>query len=227
MKDAAPVTNDAKRNNRYCPSARRRPLAALDAGAERLPGLSLHQQPDGQSDGDVDQACQPYCPGQTEKTDEEETACQYADCRAQAVREIEQRKDLSRFLRHQPYNAGAHQRKGHPEQDRLGQNQQGGQCPFVGIRGGSGVEQRNDAGIGELHSLIKDGMEKKCGQADQTLRQRVAEQQLLPPHGISAANPGTEGHPAHEDGQDQCLGIGRVSEKELQVMGPDRFVDES
>ena len=189
--------------------------------------MSLHQQPDGQSDGDVDQAGQPYCPGQAEKTDEEKTACQYADRRAHAVREIEQRKDSSRFLRRQPDDAGAHQRKGHPEQDRLGQNQQRGQRPFVGIRDGSGVEKRNDAGIGDLHGLIEDGMEKKREQADQTFRQCVADQQVLPPHGISAANPGTEGHPAHEDGQDQCLGIRRVSEKQLQVMGPDRFIDQS
>src|SRR5258708_39804170 len=70
-------------------------------------------------------------------------------------------------------------------------------------------------------------MERKPRKPDQACSERIAAQQISPACRPPAAEPRPDRHPAHEQRQHQRLRVGRVAEKEFQVVAPDRLVDES
>src|SRR5438445_278595 len=56
--------------------------------------------------------------------------------------------------------------------------------------------------------------------------QRVTDEQVAPAPRPTRSEPRPERHPAHEDRHDEGLRMRRMSEEELQVVRPDRLVDE-
>jgi hypothetical protein len=64
-------------------------------------------------------------------------------------------------------------------------------------------------------------MEQQAADANRALGQRISPQQALTTTGTAAGPPRSDGHASHEDRQYECLGVGRMAEKELQVMGPE------
>src|SRR5258708_30364630 len=70
-------------------------------------------------------------------------------------------------------------------------------------------------------------MERKPRKPDQAFSERIAAQQISPACRPPAAEPRPDRHPAHEQRQHQRLRVGRVAEKEFQVVAPDGLVDES
>src|SRR5258708_20358079 len=70
-------------------------------------------------------------------------------------------------------------------------------------------------------------MERKPRKPDQACSERIAAQQISPACRPPAAEPRPDRHPAHEQRQHQRLRVGRVAEKDFQVVAPDRLVDES
>src|SRR5262245_54248791 len=70
-------------------------------------------------------------------------------------------------------------------------------------------------------------MKRERREPDQGFGERVAAQQVLPALRPAAAQPGADRHPAHEQGEHQRLRVRRVAEEQLEVMAPDRLVDEA
>src|SRR5213082_3686070 len=70
-------------------------------------------------------------------------------------------------------------------------------------------------------------MEPKPRKPDQAFRECISAQQISPAPRPPTAEPRPDRHPAHEQRQHQRLRVGRVPEKEFQVVAPDRLVYES
>ena len=73
----------------------------------------------------------------------------------------------------------------------------------------------------------KDWMKRQRQHADDAFDDGVAQQQIAPALRHATTEPGTERHATHEDAQHQALRVSRVAQKELEVMGPDRLVNQS
>jgi hypothetical protein len=69
-------------------------------------------------------------------------------------------------------------------------------------------------------------MEQERREADQSLGERVAPQEISPTPRQAATKPGADRHPAHEERKHQSLRVRRVAEEKLEVVAPDRLVDQ-
>jgi hypothetical protein len=69
-------------------------------------------------------------------------------------------------------------------------------------------------------------MKEKGGNADQRLGKRIAEERIGEARRPASAIRRAGRHAAHEDREHQRLRVGRVAEKELQIMRPHRLVDQ-
>src|SRR5215207_3331433 len=70
-------------------------------------------------------------------------------------------------------------------------------------------------------------MERDRGEADHPLDISVNRQWVTPAVGPAGREPRAPGHAAHEDREHQCLRVRRVTQEELDVVRPDRFVNQA
>ncbi|MBI2320050.1 MAG: hypothetical protein HYU75_24380 [Betaproteobacteria bacterium] len=188
--------------------------------------FAARKQPHHRGKAEVDRACRLHRTREAEAVDHDEAARQDARGGAQAVGEIEHRKRLARRGRIAPDEPGAHQGESRSEQDRLRQDQGAGERPF-GKGSQRFIAQRGkQLGIGGVGRRDEDRVKHDRGESDQRFGDRVSGEQVLPASRVAAAQPGADRHAAHEQGEHQRLRIGRVAEKELEIVAPDRLVDE-
>ncbi len=95
-------------------------------------------------------------------------------------------------------------------------------CDGRGAMPSAGITRANDRSVDADEDLV----EYEPEQADDRLDERVTEQQLRS-RAESRDEPGAERHAAHEDRQHECLRVRRVAQEQLQVVRPDRLVDEA
>ncbi|TMH88808.1 MAG: hypothetical protein E6H44_09035 [Betaproteobacteria bacterium] len=69
-------------------------------------------------------------------------------------------------------------------------------------------------------------MESEREQADHRFDPRVDEQRIDEALGEASRSCGADRHAAHEHGKDERLRVRRMAEKQLQVLRPDRLVDQ-
>jgi hypothetical protein len=167
-----------------------------------------------------------YGAGQSQSCDHEKAARQHADGGAQTVGEIEHGERCARRIRMAADEAAAHQRKGHAQQNGLRQDQRGAQTPLEPGGGKFGSQRRQDGVESRAGCGDEQRMERKRAGADDGFGKRIADEQVFPAPGETAAEPGTDGHAAHEYRQHQGLRIGGMPQEQLEVMAPDGFVDQ-
>src|SRR6266480_1110817 len=164
---------------------------------------------------------------QPELLDHEEPARQHADRSPEAVGEIEHRERFAGRRWIAPDQPGAHQGKGHAEQNRLRQDQESGERPLEKRRRNLAAECRQNVRVGGVRRGHEDRVEREGREPDQAFRERVAAKEISPGSRPAAAEPRPDRHAAHEQRQHERLRVGRMPEKEFQVVAPDRFVDEA
>ena len=69
-------------------------------------------------------------------------------------------------------------------------------------------------------------MKQQCDDTDDRFDSRVGQDRYTQASRVDTGQPRAYRHATHEDDQHQRLGVGRVPEKELEIMGPDRLVDQ-
>src|SRR5207248_2903576 len=155
------------------------------------------------------------------------SAAEHPDDRAEAVQEIEQR-DLAAGERWiQPQHAGRHERKRRPEQDRLRQDEKPGEEPLRPAPVIARACRRQQRVVSPVCGRDEEPVEEERGQADKKLSRGVGEEGTSNALRVMAREPRPERQAADEDDQHDRLCVRRVSEEELEVMAPDRLVDEA
>src|SRR5688572_364528 len=124
------------------------------------------------------------------------------------------------------HDAPAHQGKRRPQQDRGGQDEERTEPPLEGIDESGAAERRHGALIRPSGRGDEATMEDERKHTYAELRGGVADQEVAQAVRPPADEPGAQGHAAHEDREDQGLGVCGVAEEELEVVAPDRLVDQ-
>src|SRR5258708_5474868 len=123
--EAAPVRSATARKSRK---------GAAPSESRPAPGRALigavGEQPYGSGEGEIQDPGGLHGAWQPQLLDHDESACQHADRRPEAVGEIEHRERLTGRRRIATDQPGAHQRESRAEEDRLRQNQQSREGPF-------------------------------------------------------------------------------------------------
>jgi hypothetical protein len=125
------------------------------------------------------------------------------------------------------HEARAHQREGHAEQDRLRQDEQARDGELRAEREPFVPEAREEMVVRPVRDDDKNGMKHQRSETDRRLDDGVAGERVGDARGPAAAIRRAGRHAAHEHREDQRLRVRRVAQEELQVMRPDRLVDES
>jgi len=89
------------------------------------------------------------------------------------------------------------------------------------------ADSGDEGTVRELNDRDEGIVENQRADPNDPLRNSITPKQILPSPGIPAADPGTQGHPPHEDRQNQGLGVGSMTQEQLQIMGPDRLIDQA
>ncbi len=208
---------------------RRRGGRARGGGRRGLaPGTGAPpQQPYAGGQHEIDQAGghdrtrQPRCRDQAVAAD------QHADGRTEAVGEVQPGQGPARRGGAEPHQPGADQGKGGAKQHRLRQHDQAAQAPLDQVDSQRRIEPRDEGVEHQRLHGAEDVIEDQGGDSQRGLDGAVGEQGLPAARAAAADQPGPQGHAAHEDHQHQGLGIGRMPQEQLQVVRPDRFVDQA
>ncbi len=203
----------------------RRGLRAARRGEDRRQraGEEAHRR----GDGEIEHAGAAQRARQARPGDEDEAARQHAERAAEAVREVEHRHRLARAPGMRAREAGAHQREGRAEQHRLRQDQRRCEDELGGERSAGPAERRQERIVAPACERDEKRMEDEREHADRALGERVDEQRIGDARRAARAQRRAGGHAAHEDRQHERLRVRRVAEIELQVMRPDRLVDQA
>jgi hypothetical protein len=185
------------------------------------------EQPHRRREAEVDHARGAQRAGQADPGDEQEAARQHAERGAEAVGEVEHGHRLARGLRERAHQPRAHQRKRGAQQHRLRQDEQAGEGELRDEHRGVAAERGQERAVGPLGECDERLVKAQCGHADHRLGERVAGERVAQARREARAGGRTDGHPAHEHRQHQGLRVGRVAEVQLQVVRPDRLVDEA
>ena len=180
-----------------------------------------------QGQRDVEAARQRNRSRQTQQTNQPEARTQHTERTAQAVGKVKRGNTLARLLGKAPDQARAHQGKGHAQQHRLRQDQQRADAPFHRRDLRCGAQMRDQLVQRQINRCNKDRMKNKRQQADDAFNDGVAQQQIAPALRQAATKPGTQRHATHEDAQHQALRVSGVAQKKLEIVGPDRLVNQS
>ena len=224
MNDARPVSSAAARQQRV----RRRRAPAARTGARR--GGRPGKQRDRNRERQIDDARGAQCARQADPCDQDETARQ----RRPQPRPGCWKNRASRSLRRAPaWCAPAPALiSGKVAPSRTDCGRISAQRPERRLarrrRGAPGrAEGRQQHGVGPSRGGDEDLVKRERAQADHRFDRRVSRGADCECAWKSARTAGrTERHAAHEHDQHQRLRVGRMPEVELQVMGPDRFVDQ-
>ena len=127
----------------------------------------------------------------------------------------------------EPQDRGAHEREGHPEQDRLRRQHRRGEHPLRRAERAHllarGRQQRRVAPVGDRDER---GMENEREEPDRALDPRIGPQRIANALGEARAERGPGSEASNEDHQDERLGVRGVAKEELDVVRPDGLVDE-
>ena len=143
-----------------------------------------------------------------------------------AVGEVEGGDRRAGQARVQAHDPGAHQREGHSQEHRGGQDEQGRQQQLQGANRRGGAEGRHEGAESQSGDPLEQWLEQQAQNADHRLGGGVPAEQVAPADRVPAREPGAQGEAAHEEGDDETLGIGGVPEDQLEVAAPDRLVYE-
>ena len=163
---------------------------------------------------------------QADCVNQQETADEHADGRTQAVGEVQGRQSFPGPIRPAADDATADEGERHAEQYRLRQDERGSQGPFVGLNPGGRGKRGYRRGKGEIRGGDEDGMKAEAQHADQTLDHAHRSAKSPDAHGVMRNDPRSNRHAPHENGEHERLCVRGVAQEELQVVRPDRFVDQ-
>jgi hypothetical protein len=161
-----------------------------------------------------------------EPAEQQERRCQGTGCGADRVGEIEHRQVVAARLGAAPDHCAAHERKRHAEQHGLRDDEHRAQCVLIDFDRRRRAERGYDVihrGVGEHDEYL---VKRQRGEADDRFDPAVGGKQVGDALAHAAGDPGAEGHAAHERGEHEGLRERRGAEKQLQVVGPDGFVDQ-
>ena len=108
--------------------------------------------------------------------DQPESGNQHADHRPRAVAEVKHREDASAALGAEAQHRGAHHGKRHSEQDRLRQNQRGGEQPLQHERCGRSLARGEQRVVRERRHRIEQRVEDERRDAEQRLDHRIRDE---------------------------------------------------
>jgi hypothetical protein len=204
----------------------RRRLVVRGACRERRIPRRPRRHPDDRGEREVDRRRTAQRPRQADPLDQDEAARQHADGRAQAVGEIQHRNRFARCLWPCAHQAGAHERKRHAEQDRLRQDQQARHRDFA--PSASHSEPSAGSRLAYDHSVIatKISWNPSARSPITAFYERVPRERIAQARRHAAEKHAAERHPAHEHDQHERLRVCGVTEEKLEVVRPDRLVDE-
>ena len=128
----------------------------------------------------------------------------------------------------EPQDRGAHEREGHPEQDRLRRQHRRGEHPLRRAERAHllarGRQQRRVAPVGDRDERhVENEREKPDGAFDPG----IGAQRIANALGKARAERCAGGKPPDEDHEDERLRVGGVPEEEFYVVRPDGLVDET
>ncbi|MFC0356471.1 hypothetical protein [Pseudofulvimonas gallinarii] len=194
----------------------------------RRRGFRGSRQPPGKGrDQQVEQAGADRRTRKAHRRDQDEDAGQRADGRADAVGKVQAAQQSPFLAREAADQSATHQRKSHAQQDRLRQDQQGGDEPLDHGSHRCRAGKRNQDVVAQADCMGEHRMEADAQNADHQLDDGIAAQQV-PPAGTDFGNPGrTDRHAAHEQRKHQRLRIGGMAQEQAEVMRPDRLVDQT
>ena len=151
----------------------------------------------------------------------------FADRCAEAVGEVQHRDGFARRARLRPHQACAHQREGHPEKDRLRKDQQARDRDLRRERQPLRAERGQQARVRPVGQRDEDLVKPEREHADHRFDERVARKRIAQARRHAAQQRAAERHAAHEHDQHQRLRVRRVAQEKLEVVRPDRFVDQA
>src|SRR5262249_25162897 len=131
------------------------------------------------------------------------------------------------LLRTAAYDRAGEQREGHSEKHRLRNDQHGAQRILVDLDRVGGPERRDHAVERRLSEQDEHLVEEQRGDADRRFDPAVGGEQVREARAPAARQPRPERHAAHEGREHEGLRERRGAEKQLEVVRPDRLVDEA
>jgi hypothetical protein len=217
---------DEQQQARHARCLQRFALRRQGGGSSR----TTRQQRDRRREQEVERAGCAQGAGQPGPGDQHEAARQDACGGAQAVGEVKHRHCLAgRLAGASGIHAdqrGAHQRKGRAQQHRLRQDQQAGDHELGAKRESLAAQPRQERRVGPVGQQGEHIVEREGAQADRGFDRRIGEERVDHARGAPRAESGAQCHAAHENDEHQRLRVGGVPEVKLQVVRPDRFVDQ-
>jgi hypothetical protein len=189
---------------------------------ERLLAEDHHQ-----TDDDVDRRGGDERARQPEPADQREAGEQDAARGAEAVGEVEQAECPAGAVTADAESAGAHQREGGAEQDRLRQDEESGERPLHDRHARATGERGEDRVVGDRGHAAVDVVEQHADDARRQLDVRVHPQRPPDPLGPLPDQVRPERHPAKEDDEHDDLRVRAVPDEQPEVPAPDGLVNES
>ena len=196
-------------------------------GEFRLPTRRPDRDDHDEGDEQIDRCRGGERAGQTPRLHQPETGDENADRRAGAVGEVEHRERAAGLGGNSTNDARAHQGERHAQQHRLRENQRPRDRPFDGGLNQPMAERRKDGVVDQRRRPDEQAVENESDRSRRELDDRVPDERSGDGQRPPADQVRSDRHPSEEDHEHDDLGVRAMPDKEAEVAGPDRLVDQS